>query len=102
MVSAIAPAAARLPVATLWHVRSDGSSVVVPARPAQAINASFRHLQLLPDVQVRSSPPLFKLKVLDSMIEEASRAQRDGGSGVATAYRAGRFPLPGALADLVA
>ncbi len=106
MVAGIPSTAARLPVATLWEIRPDGGDLLVPVRPAQAVHASFRHLRLLPVPGLVNGTPLFRLSLLDSLIENALKtenAAEAGSSGtVAAAYRAGRLPLPGALVDLVA
>src|SRR5579864_5203791 len=115
-------------IAALRSVRTDDYDVVVPVRPVQAIYANFRHVQVLPDSRLQDGVPVYKLKILHSLIEElspvkanasfttsggtidriisdlsgglrAAEAGRTRGSG---AYRAGFLPLPGAFVDLVA
>jgi hypothetical protein len=59
-------------IAALRSVRTDDYDIVVPVRPVQAIYASFRHIQVLPDTRLQDGVPLYKLKILDSLIEELS------------------------------
>ncbi len=117
-------------MAALRYPGADGYDVVVPVRPARAVHASFRHIEVLPDIRVQDGIPLYKLQILDALLEYYSApARRDfpseqapaaDGTREATAnilvnglsrgtrspapgsYRAGLLPLPGALVDLVA
>ncbi len=89
---------------------------VMPVRPAEVIYANFRHIQVQPDSRLQDGVPLYKLKILDMLIDrfspapstpvnagsidtiiaEVSKGLRGG------AYRAGFLPAPGAFVDLVA
>jgi len=118
-------------IAALRYAQKDGTSLVVPVRPAQVVHASFRHIQVLPDSRLRDGIPLYKLKLLDTLIGELSRHGAEGsgavGSGAAAlgtdaksvdllidgmskelrqgatgGYRTGFLPPPGAFVDLVA
>jgi len=107
--------------------RDDATGVVMPVRPAQAIFASFRHIQVLPDSRLQDGVPLYKLRILDALIDRAalgpaqatgartekgvdtlisdlSQRLRTGGAGGEGpgGYRAGFLPLPGAFVDLLA
>jgi hypothetical protein len=66
----------------LRYARMGSQSVVMPVRPAQMITASFKHIQLVPDSRLRDGIPLYKLKILDSLIDQFSR-QEAGGIGAA-------------------
>jgi hypothetical protein len=113
-------------ITALRYAQSDGHDVIMPVRPAQAINASFKHIQVRPDSNLQDGVPLYKLKILDSLIDQMTKTgagargvdginastidgvissltragQAEGGAG--SAYRAGFFLEPGAFVDLVA
>jgi hypothetical protein len=103
------------------YAQADGGEVIMPVRPAQLIYANFKHIQVMPESRLEDGVPLYKLKILDTLIDqfslkkpvqfvdagsidsligELSRGLRSG--GMAQAYRAGFLPTPGALVDLVA
>jgi hypothetical protein len=107
------------------YAQSDAGQIVLPVRPAQLINANFRHIQLRPDSRLEDGIPLYKLRILDSLIDQLSRVaggssqpltsadagsidsllagmSREIRSAGASPYRGGFFPEPGALVDLVA
>lgn len=113
----------------LRYAQMDGAEAIMPVRPAQLIYANFRHIQVLPDPRLQDGIPLYKLKMLDTLIEQLSpgkpRPTINAGSidsiigelshgmtpgtslhgsprGTAQAYRAGFFPAPGAFVNLVA
>jgi hypothetical protein len=67
-----ASAAGARTIAALRSVRTDDYDVVVPVRPVQAIYASFRHVRVVPDTRLQDGVPLYKLKILDSLIEQLS------------------------------
>jgi hypothetical protein len=88
---------------------------VMPVRRAEAIYANFRHIQVQPDSRLQDGVPLYKLKILDMLIDRFSPKKAsavDAGSidsvivqmsrGLRGAYRAGFLPAPGAFVDLVA
>ncbi len=88
---------------------------VMPVRPAEVINANFRHIQVQPDSRLQDGVPLYKLRILDMLIDRLSPkppSAVDAGSidsvivemskGLRGAYRAGFLPAPGAFVDLVA
>jgi hypothetical protein len=113
-------------VAALRYARMDGKAVIMPVRPAQMITASFKHIQMLPDSTLRDGVPLYKLKILDALIDRFSRAGGQGADaaavstqgaggvdalitsmagalrGSSAAYRPGLLPVPGAFVDLLA
>jgi hypothetical protein len=114
----------------LRYAQSDGGEVVMPVRPAQLIYANFKHIQVVPESRLQDGVPLYKLKILDTLIDQLSpkRAipaitagsidgiigEMSGGTprggvtgtpasrGTAAAYRAGFLPPPGAFVNLVA
>lgn len=85
-------------------------------RPAQLIYANFRHIQVQPDSRLERGIPLYKLKILDTLIDHLSPKQPtprvDAASidsvivqmslGFRGAYRAGFLPAAGAFVDLIA
>jgi hypothetical protein len=79
-------------ITALRYAQSDGVDVVMPVRPAQQIFANFRHIQLRPDSRLEGGVPLYKLRILDSLIDHLSRAE---GAGAA----AGSRPAAGAGAE---
>jgi hypothetical protein len=68
-------------IIAIRSAQSDAEGVVMPVRPAQAIYANFRHIQVLPDTRLQDGVPLYKLRILDSLIERmaAPGPQRNGG-----------------------
>lgn len=75
-------------ITALRYAQSDGPDVVMPVRPAETIFASFRHIRVRPDFRLEEGVPLYKLKILDALIEHLSRtetpdegAARSGGIG---------------------
>jgi len=105
----------------LRYAQADGGDMIMPVRPAQLIYANFKHIQVMPDSGLQDGVPLYKLKILDTLIDQLSTKKPvpsvDAGSidsiigemsqglrrgGMAQAYRAGFLPAPGALVDLVA
>jgi hypothetical protein len=118
-------------IAALRYAQSDGQDVILPVRPSQAVYANFRHIQVRPDSRLEDGIPLYKLKILDTLIEQLSRSKGTAGAaddvgtreanaktvdtlianlastlraGTApgASYRRGFFPAPGAFVDLVA
>jgi hypothetical protein len=106
----------------LRYAQADAGEIVVPVRPAQLIAANFRHIQLRPDSRLEDGVPLYKLKILDalidhlsqknqpprvdstsidSMIGELQKASRTPGESGQN-YRAAFLPPPGAFVDLLA
>jgi hypothetical protein len=103
------------------YAQPDGGRIVLPVRPSQVVSANFRHIQVRPDSRLEDGIPLYKLRILDSLIEQLShgaggitatdadsidsvlaKLSRDVKSTGASPYRAGFFLEPGALVDLVA
>ena len=118
-------------ITALRYAQSDGAGVVMPVRPAELIQANFRHIQVRPDSRLDEGVPLYKLKILDTLIDHLSRdSQRhpagrsacQAGAGSASidtlitrmanelrqgaaqdnSYRARFLPEPGAFVDLLA
>jgi hypothetical protein len=107
----------------LRYAQADAGNVIMPVRPAQLIYANFKHIQVRPDSRLENGIPLYKLKILDTLIEQLSQQNKsprsvdagsidsvivemskglrpEGSSG--QAYRARLLPAPGAFVDLVA
>ncbi len=63
-------------ITALRYAQSDGYNVVMPVRPAQAILASFRHIQVLPDSRLQDGVPLYKLRILDTLIDQLAAVHR--------------------------
>jgi hypothetical protein len=106
----------------LRYAQADAGDVVMPVRPAQLVYANFKHIQVRPDSTLEDGIPLYKLKILDTLIDhlsvkspvqsvdagsidsaiiEMSKGFR-GAGGTGQSYRAGFLPAPGAFVDLVA
>ncbi len=106
----------------LRYAQADAGELVVPVRPAQLISANFRHIRVRPDSSLKDGVPLYKLKILDTLIDHLSRKSPVPGvdsssidalitemSGSSRAprdyeqvYRKGFLPAPGAFVDLLA
>jgi hypothetical protein len=119
-------------VAAMRYAQTAGVDVVLPVRRAEMLYANFRHIQVRPDSRMEDGIPLYKLKILDTLIDSYARgagaAAPSGSSGhkpswsadsidqVITvvrnslradgrgspAYRADFLPAPGAFVDLAA
>jgi hypothetical protein len=104
------------------YAQSEGGAVILPVRPAQLVYANFKHIQVRPDSHLRDGIPLYKLKILDTLIDhltqkkplpsvdagsidstiaELSRGFRAAGAA-GQSYRGGLLPAPGAFVDLTA
>jgi hypothetical protein len=102
----------------LRFAQADGGEVIMPVRPAQMVYANFKHIQVLPESRLKDGVPLYKLKILDILIDQLSPkrpvASVDAGSidliiGEMSgrlrrreAYLGGFLPAPGAFVNLVA
>jgi len=109
-------------ITALRYAQSDGAAIVMPVRPAQQIFANFRHIQVRPDSRLEEGVPLYKLKILDSLIDSLSGSHAPAGMRVMSVdqkidflslelrgagatgalYNVGLLPEPGAFVDLVA
>jgi hypothetical protein len=69
----------------LRYAQPDGANVVLPVRRADMIYASFRHIQVRPDSRIEDGIPLYKLKILDALIDSYSKNTRETGVGGAAA-----------------
>jgi hypothetical protein len=116
---------------TAIRYAQDRQNIVMPVRPSQAIYANFTHIQVRPDSRLENGVPLYKLRILDTLIDQYSRkgplTAAGPGKGPSLAvdqrsvdqligqiaselrprvggapYRAGFLPEPGAFVDLVA
>ena len=100
----------------LRYAQPGSGEAIMPVRPAQLIYANFRHIRVQPDSRLQEGVPLYKLKILDALIDHLS-PERPGtvvnagsidsvisemSSGLRGAYREGLLPAPGAFVDLVA
>ena len=56
---------------------------ILPVRPAQMVAATFRHIQVRPDSRLDNGVPIYKLKILDTLIDHLSSRQRAAGGSVA-------------------
>jgi hypothetical protein len=106
----------------LRYAQGEAGDIVVPVRPAQLLSANFRHIQLRPDASLEDGVPLYKLKILDTLIDQLSLKNPvpgiNSGSidtaiariskgfrtpfGLGQTYLAGFLPAPGAFVDLLA
>ncbi len=104
------------------YAQADGGDVIMPVRPAQLVYANFKHIQVMPESRLEDGVPLYKLKILDTLIDQLSHSKPvlavsagsidsiigefdagdSAGARTAQAYRAGFLPTPGAFVDLVA
>jgi hypothetical protein len=103
-------------LAAVRYAQPGSGSPVMPVRPAELIYANFHHIRVQPDTRLQDGVPIYKLKILDSLIDHLSArrpgAGVDAGSidsviiemskGLRGAYREGFLPAPGAFVDLVA
>jgi hypothetical protein len=126
-----APRAARDPEPAAIPALSlppDGrGKLLLPGRPAHALFAAFKHIHLIPDWSLEQGIPLYKLAILDNLIERLAAA--NGGRSSRTepaspntidsviaglagrlraqaastpSYLAGNLPDTGLVVDLVA
>jgi len=56
----------------LRYAQADAGDVVMPVRPSQAVYANFKHIQVRPDSRLDDGVPLYKLKILDTLIDHLS------------------------------
>jgi hypothetical protein len=68
-------------VTALRYAHADGQALILPVRPAQMINANFKHIQMRPDSSLENGIPLYKLKILDTLIDQLSRKDAAGAAG---------------------
>jgi hypothetical protein len=78
-------------MAALRYARPGGPSVVLPVRRAEMLYANFRHIQVRPDTRLDAGIPLYKLKILDTLIDSLTR-----GAGEAAKLGAGSAVVRGA------
>ena len=67
-------------VAALRYAQSGGPNVILPVRPADLLYANFRHIQVRPDTRLEDGIPLYKLKILDTLIDSFSRVAGEAGA----------------------
>ncbi len=109
------------------YAQADAPGIIVPVRRAQMIYAQFAHIQVQPDSRLQDGVPLYKLQILDTLIDQMSRAtgatragaghpapssidatitglsnELRSAGGPTAGYRAAFLPPPGAFVDLVA
>jgi hypothetical protein len=56
----------------LRYAQADAGDVIMPVRPTQAVYANFKHIQVRPDSRLDEGVPLYKLKILDTLIDHLS------------------------------
>jgi hypothetical protein len=82
-------------ITALRYAQSDGAPIVMPVRPAEQIFANFRHILVRPDTRLEDGVPLYKLKILDALIDSFSRTPVGGAGGsVASSGSPARAGLP--------
>jgi len=100
----------------LRYAQPGSGDAVMPVRPSELVYANFRHIRVQPDSRLQDGVPIYKLKILDALIDHLSprspTGRPDAGSidsviiemskGLRGAYRGGFLPAPGAFVDLVA
>jgi hypothetical protein len=79
-------------VAAVRYAQADGPGVVLPVRRAELLYANFRHIQVRPDTRLEDGIPLYKLKILDTLIDSYARGAGESGAGGNTG--AGNRPAP--------
>ena len=60
------------------YAQPDSPGIVMPVRRAQAVYANFTHIQVRPDSHLKNGVPLYKLRILDSLIDTMARKTRTG------------------------
>jgi hypothetical protein len=90
MVQAVSPSTSVANLVAVRSAQADAPGVIMPVRPAQAIYASFRHIDVLPDSRLADGVPLYKLRILDSLIDRLSQVQGNGSGGAAAISAAAR------------
>lgn len=103
---------------------TEGRKLSYRVRPSMAVNARFKHIQVIPDSTLKGGIPLYKLTVLDSLIERLTRTPGGGTmesrkvtadtidgviqdingrlTGRSGTYMAGLQPYTGLVVDMVA
>jgi hypothetical protein len=82
-------------VAAVRYAQADGPSAVLPVRRAELLYANFRHIQVRPDTRLEDGIPLYKLKILDALIDSFARVSGEPG-GARGSIGAGKKPTPSA------
>lgn len=117
-------AVASMAVTALPSVQSAGRKLSFRMQPSLAVYASFKHIQVIPDSALKDGIPLYKLTLLDRLIERLSgapgAAAMEGGKvtaqtvdkviedlrarlrGSSASYQAGLMPGTGLVVDMVA
>jgi hypothetical protein len=82
MVEAISSARAVMPALTSVAIPPAGDGrVMLPIRPADALFAAFKHIQVIPDTRLENGVPLYKLMILDNLIEHLAGGAGQSGRG---------------------
>ena len=84
-------------VAALRYAQSGGPNVILPVRPADLLYANFRHIQVRPDTRLEDGIPLYKLKILDTLIDSFSRVAGEAGATEGAGPAAGAVRGAGAV-----
>ncbi|MBN2440360.1 MAG: hypothetical protein JXJ04_03415 [Spirochaetales bacterium] len=53
----------------VFHLRPGSGKISVPIKPSQSLNARFKHITALPVNTAEGSVPIYKLQMLDNLIE---------------------------------
>jgi hypothetical protein len=59
-------------IGALAFAGSGSSRISLPVRPAFAVYASFKHIRAIPDAGLKDGIPMYKLAILDNLIERLS------------------------------
>ncbi len=110
-------------LSALAFTGSEGARIALPVRPALAPYALFKHIRAVPDSSLKNGIPMYKLAILDRLIERLSSSASSGRAREVTtaniddvitdlsrefrtrsaiAFRGGALPDTGLVVDLVA
>jgi hypothetical protein len=72
-VSGAIGAIGSLAIPAISTLHSTGRTMSFPVRPAYTLYANFKHIQVFPDSSLEGGIPLYKLTVLDTLLDRLSR-----------------------------
>ena len=84
-------------ITALPPVQSAGRKLSFPVRPSLVVYANFKHIQVVPDSSLEGGIPLYKLTVLDNLIESLSRIP---GSGPMESRKVTAKTIDGVIGDI--
>ena len=65
-------------VPNILRFRHGSGKLAVPLTPARAVSTHFRHITAVPTLKAGSSVPMYKLRILDNLIEQLSGKKGKG------------------------